>query len=153
MSYSFPACVYCQANDVLRIFQALSEFYSKKTVQYISDEAIRTYLGGIPTSLELTNEQWDFPNAWPPLQIIAIQGLANTEDPAAKDLAYDLARNWVYANHKGYLDAKEMFEKVRIRIIYVRFQVLTAASMTFRIVFWDVLPCKMIVDRRFRGHP
>jgi hypothetical protein len=21
----------------------------------------------------------------------------------------------------------------------------------FRIVFWDVLPCKMIVDRRFRG--
>jgi hypothetical protein len=33
----------------------------------------------------------------------------------------------------------------------VRFQVLTAASMMFRIVFWDVLPCKIIVDRRFRG--
>jgi hypothetical protein len=33
----------------------------------------------------------------------------------------------------------------------LRFQVLTAASMIFRIVFWDVLPCKMIVDRRFRG--
>jgi hypothetical protein len=33
----------------------------------------------------------------------------------------------------------------------VRFQVLTAASMMFRIIFWDVLPCKMIVDRRFRG--
>jgi hypothetical protein len=33
----------------------------------------------------------------------------------------------------------------------VRFQVLTAVSMMFRIVFWDVLPCKMIVDRRFRG--
>jgi hypothetical protein len=29
---------------------------------------------------------------------------------------------------------------------YLRFQVLTAASMMFRIVFWDVLPCKMIVD-------
>jgi hypothetical protein len=33
----------------------------------------------------------------------------------------------------------------------VRFQVLTAANMMFRIVFWDVLPCKIIVDRRFRG--
>jgi hypothetical protein len=33
----------------------------------------------------------------------------------------------------------------------VRFQVLTAASMMFRIIFWDVLPCKMIVGRRFRG--
>jgi hypothetical protein len=34
---------------------------------------------------------------------------------------------------------------------YMRFQVLTAASMKFRIVFWDVLPCKKIVGRRFRG--
>jgi hypothetical protein len=33
----------------------------------------------------------------------------------------------------------------------MRFQVLTAASMKFKIVFWDVLPCKIIVDRRFRG--
>jgi hypothetical protein len=22
----------------------------------------------------------------------------------------------------------------------------------FRVVFWVILPCKMIVDRRFRGH-
>jgi hypothetical protein len=35
--------------------------------------------------------------------------------------------------------------------VVVRFQVLTAASMMFRIVIWDVLPCKMIIDRRFRG--
>jgi hypothetical protein len=33
----------------------------------------------------------------------------------------------------------------------VRFQVLTAASMMFRIVFWNVLPCKIIVDRRFKS--
>jgi hypothetical protein len=30
---------------------------------------------------------------------------------------------------------------------FVRFQVLMAASMMFRAVFWVVLPCKMIVDR------
>jgi hypothetical protein len=33
----------------------------------------------------------------------------------------------------------------------VRFQVHTAANMMFRVVFWDILPGKMIVDRRFRG--
>jgi hypothetical protein len=33
----------------------------------------------------------------------------------------------------------------------VIFQVIAAASMMFRVVFWDILPCKMIVDRRFRG--
>jgi hypothetical protein len=32
--------------------------------------------------------------------------------------------------------------------VIVRVQVLTAESMKFRIVFWDVLPCKIIVDRR-----
>jgi hypothetical protein len=28
-------------------------------------------------------------------------------------------------------------------VLYVRFQVLTAASMMFRAVFWVVLPCKI----------
>jgi hypothetical protein len=31
----------------------------------------------------------------------------------------------------------------------VRFKVLTAVSMEFRFVFWDVLPCKIIVDNYF----
>jgi hypothetical protein len=37
-------------------------------------------------------------------------------------------------------------QKDRLQEYYVRFQVLTAASMMFRAVFWVVLPCKMIVD-------
>jgi hypothetical protein len=32
---------------------------------------------------------------------------------------------------------------------YLRFQVLTAASMMFRAVFWVILPCKMIVDNHY----
>jgi hypothetical protein len=40
-----------------------------------------------------------------------------------------------------------------VSIVSVRFQVPTAASMMFRVVFWDILPCKIIVDRRFRNHP
>jgi hypothetical protein len=38
---------------------------------------------------------------------------------------------------------------LRTFISHVRFQVLTAASMKFRIVFWDVLPCKIVVDNNF----
>jgi hypothetical protein len=33
----------------------------------------------------------------------------------------------------------------------LRFKRLTDTSMMFRAVFWVILPCKMIVDRRFRG--
>jgi hypothetical protein len=39
----------------------------------------------------------------------------------------------------------------KLGINCVRFHVLTTASMMFRVVFWVILPCKMIVDRRFRG--
>jgi hypothetical protein len=36
-------------------------------------------------------------------------------------------------------------------MVNVRFQVLTAAGMKFK-VFWDVAPCSHVeVDRRFRG--
>jgi hypothetical protein len=38
-----------------------------------------------------------------------------------------------------------------VKTATVRFQVLTATSKMFIIVFWDVLPCKIIVERRFRG--
>jgi hypothetical protein len=41
------------------------------------------------------------------------------------------------------------FSTYMIKVIFVRFQVLTAASREFRFVFWDVLPCKIIVDRRY----
>ena len=102
------------SNLIIYIFQSFSRYYARNAIAYIKREGIRSYLGGIPTSLALTGEQWDFPNAWPPLQIIVIQGLMYTEERDAKNLAHYLAQNWIYANHKGYLDTKEMFEKVRI---------------------------------------
>jgi alpha,alpha-trehalase len=100
---------------IIYIFQSLSGHYASKIIEYIKGEGIRDYLGGIPTSLQQSGEQWDFPNAWPPLQIIVIQGLIYTNDVDANNLAYELAQNWVYANHKGYLETNEMFEKVRIQ--------------------------------------
>jgi hypothetical protein len=45
---------------------------------------------------------------------------------------------------------KPVYRSFYLNILFhVRFQVLTAASMMFRVVFWDILPCKMIVDNHF----
>lgn len=38
------------------------------------DNKILTYQYGIPTSLRNTGQQWDFPNAWAPLQDLVIRG-------------------------------------------------------------------------------
>jgi hypothetical protein len=45
----------------------------------------------------------------------------------------------------------EFFMLIDHKQLFVRFQVLSAASMKFRFVFWDVMPCKIIVNRRVRG--
>jgi hypothetical protein len=59
---------------------------------------------------------------------------------------------WI--NKTGYFSKMDLIKhhvSILNKVTLVRFQVLTAASMMFRIVLWDVLPCKMIVDRRLRG--
>ncbi|XP_067002746.2 trehalase [Anabrus simplex] len=84
---------------------------AQRAVSYLLKHDVMSFLGGIPTSEMYTSEQWDLPNAWPPLQVIIIQGLARTHQPNATNLAYDLAHRWVLSNYKGFQDTGEMFEK------------------------------------------
>ncbi|KAK6619676.1 hypothetical protein RUM43_012433 [Polyplax serrata] len=87
-------------------------------LKYLDDTNIMVnFLGGIPASLEMTGQQWDLPNAWPPLQMIAIQGLKKMNLPNANAKAAEMARNWVYSNFKGFHDTQEMFEKVTAFLI------------------------------------
>jgi|GEM_PF-4287046 len=72
--------------------------------------------GGIPTTLEHTGEQWDYPNAWPPLQHIMVEGLARSGDDWAKELAFDIASRWVRSNYEAYNKTGHMFEKVNYKL-------------------------------------
>lgn len=85
--------------------------YSRKVIEYLKASPGLHYPGGIPTSLDHTGEQWDFPNAWPPLQSILVQALDGTNLPEGKAMARDLAELWVRANYKGFKKNDEMFEK------------------------------------------
>lgn len=78
------------------------------------------YPGGIPTTKEHTGEQWDFPNAWPPLQHIMVVGLYNTENEAAQRLAFEIAEKWVRSNYKAFSQTATMYEKVN-KITYYTF--------------------------------
>lgn len=63
--------------------------------------------------MQMTGEQWDYPNAWPPLQAFIIQGLDRTNQRLAQNVAFRLAQVWLYSNYKGYIDNHMMYEKVR----------------------------------------
>ena len=62
--------------------------------------------------MQATKEQWDYPNAWPPLQAFLIQGLDRTNHKTAQVIAFRLAQVWLHSNYKGYSTYQMMFEKV-----------------------------------------
>ncbi|KAK3874699.1 hypothetical protein Pcinc_020379 [Petrolisthes cinctipes] len=90
-------------------------------INYLKNKKITDHVGGIPTSLENSGQQWDFPNAWAPLQHIAIMGLHNarTIHYAAESTAFSLAEKWVRTNWKGYQQANPhaMFEKYNVSVV------------------------------------
>lgn len=75
------------------------------------------FLGGIPTTLQHSGEQWDLPNAWPPLQYMVIMGLLNTGDVWAKELAFEMASRWVRSNFVAYNESGHMYEKVNLFLL------------------------------------
>lgn len=86
--------------------------YGARAAKYFEREINETaFMGGIPSSLTNANEQWDFPNAWPPLQEIAIIGLDATEDHKAQEIAREYSMRWVQSNQLGFLQTGKMFEK------------------------------------------
>lgn len=44
-----------------------------RVMEYIDRHQLDSYPGGVPNSLEMTHEQWDFPNVWPPMQVAFIK--------------------------------------------------------------------------------
>jgi alpha,alpha-trehalase len=64
--------------------------------------------GGAVTTLINTEQQWDWPNGWAPLQWITIKALDNYGE---KDLAQELAHRWAKLNIKVYRNTGKLMEK------------------------------------------
>ncbi|TKS80711.1 Trehalase [Collichthys lucidus] len=83
----------------------------EKAVQYLKGSGALHYPNGVPTSLRESGQQWDYPNAWPPLQHMLIDGLSKLPSDDAKQLAFDLAQRWIKTNWLAYEKYDAMFEK------------------------------------------
>nr|XP_056716804.1 trehalase [Euleptes europaea] len=83
----------------------------EKALRYLENSPALSYSHGLPTSLARTGQQWDFPNAWAPLQHMVIAGLAKLPSSRARELAFTLAQNWVRTNLAVYETHQAMFEK------------------------------------------
>jgi alpha,alpha-trehalase len=64
--------------------------------------------GGFVTTKITSGQQWDAPNGWPPLQWLAINGLASYQ---RADLATEATTRWLALNRKTYAATGKMTEK------------------------------------------
>jgi alpha,alpha-trehalase len=67
--------------------------------------------GGLLTTLKRSGQQWDSPNAWAPLQYMAIDGLNKYNQ---SKLAGVIAKNWVATNIKVFNDTGKLMEKYNV---------------------------------------
>jgi alpha,alpha-trehalase len=77
----------------------------------LSRSSALSFVGGFPTSLSNSGQQWDLPNGWAPLQAIAISALENLNRPLD---AKQLAQKWLQNNYNGWLSDNVMFEKYNV---------------------------------------
>lgn len=70
--------------------------------------------GGLRTSLVDTNQQWDAPNGWPPLQWMAYAGL---KDYGYTGLAQKIRQRWMANNERVYANVNKMVEKYNVEDI------------------------------------
>ncbi|XP_063292242.1 trehalase [Pelobates fuscus] len=88
--------------------------YVDKAVTYLENNPAFKYKNGLPTTMKNTGQQWDFPNAWAPLQHMVIEGLEKTGSNKAKELAFSLAQKWIQTNYEVYQKYNAMFEKYNV---------------------------------------
>jgi alpha,alpha-trehalase len=86
----------------------------EKVLRALSNSGL-LHPGGIATSVRETGEQWDFPNAWAPLQHMIIEGLATLNSEKANKLAQDISRRWLKSNYVAFEKTGRMVEKYDAR--------------------------------------
>jgi alpha,alpha-trehalase len=90
-------------------FNVAPAAYITKAAAIIRNEFLQP--GGVVTTLKETEQQWDWPNGWAPLQWMAIRGLDNYGE---KELATEIARRWAQLNMKVYRNTGKLMEKYNV---------------------------------------
>lgn len=96
--------------------QANKQELSTRIMNYINKTRIDQFPGGVPNTLTQSGEQWDYPNVWPPMQYVCVEGLRALGTPEACKMSFDWASRWTRSNFIAYKQTRAMFEKVLLTI-------------------------------------
>lgn len=85
---------------------------STSIMKYINDKNLDSFMGGIPTTLTVSDDDWDFPNAWAQHQWMVIVGLMNLNVSVTTQLAQKWALRWLNNNYLACKRDGVMYNKV-----------------------------------------
>jgi alpha,alpha-trehalase len=113
IDYDFVAGKTTGIKSLAGVYPIFFEFVQKdiaeKTSQVIRQEFLKQ--GGLVTTLTDTDQQWDAPNGWAPLQWMTYRALKNYQiDP----LANEIRRRWLRQNERVYEATGKMMEKYNV---------------------------------------
>ncbi|VDM24130.1 unnamed protein product [Toxocara canis] len=93
-------------------YQPLNLAKSHGIVRFMNNSGAFDYPGGVPSSLTVgSNQQWDFPNGWSPLNHMIIEGLRKSDNAQMQEEAFRLAQKWVDGNYRVFKKTGHMWEK------------------------------------------
>lgn len=98
----YPFCFFEDKPDYLSLL-------AKRAAEMIRTKLLKD--GGVVTVEKNTNQQWDAPNGWAPLQWMTVWGLDRC---GQKELAGDIAKRWVKLNNDVFLRTGKMMEKYNV---------------------------------------
>lgn len=90
-------------------FQLTQKDIAQKASVVIEKEFLKP--GGLVTTLVDTDQQWDAPNGWAPLQWMAYKGLKNYQ---IDKLADEIRKRWLRQNIRVYAKTGKMMEKYNV---------------------------------------
>ncbi|VDM91675.1 unnamed protein product [Onchocerca ochengi] len=77
--------------------------------------------GGIPASLiRSSNQQWDYPNGFAPINHMVIEGLRKSNHPIMQQKAFELANRWVNRNYKVYQINHKLWQRYDVAKDHIR---------------------------------
>lgn len=101
--------VYSLAAVYPLFFKMATPAQAQKVAQIIESKFLQA--GGLMTTLNKTNQQWDGSNGFAPLQYLAIQGLRNY---GFNDLANKIKKNWIANNLQVYKNTGKMMKSYNV---------------------------------------
>nr|XP_044251763.1 uncharacterized protein LOC108069416 [Drosophila takahashii] len=85
---------------------------SKGVMHYIRSNNLDEQYGGVPHTMNTeAGQKWDYPNVFPPMMFLVVEGLDNLGTPQAKAMSKRWAHRWVKSNYAAYKYESFMFEK------------------------------------------